>query len=134
MEFSLYIYIYIHVTALKYIYTWHSSSNYLVVNVPYVHLLPKYRPPFDVSLPPEDDPKFLACCVLSENLQQFDFGVSTSSTGDGYTNDFKWLHKYKSSGFISCERGARQLVHFYLSIDQEAFDSGACGQIDSNVW
>jgi hypothetical protein len=51
-----------------------SPSHYLAVNVPYVHLLPEYRAELDVSLPPEDDPKFLACCVLSENLPQFDFG------------------------------------------------------------
>jgi hypothetical protein len=69
-----------------------SSSHYHTVNVPYAHLLPEYRPQLDVSLPSEDDHKFLACCVLSENLPQFDFGVSTSSTGDEYT-DFKWPHK-----------------------------------------
>jgi hypothetical protein len=51
-----------------------SSSHYLAVNVPYVHLLPEYRAQLDVSMPPEDDPKFLAFCVLSENLPQFDFG------------------------------------------------------------
>jgi hypothetical protein len=68
------------------------SSHYLTVNVPYVHLLPEYRPQVDVSLPSEDDHKFLACCILSENLPQFDFGVSTSSTGDEYT-DFIWPHK-----------------------------------------
>jgi hypothetical protein len=51
-----------------------NSSHYLTVNVPFVHLLPEYRPQLDVSLPPEDDPKFLACCVLYENLSQFDFG------------------------------------------------------------
>jgi hypothetical protein len=51
-----------------------SSSHYLAVNVPFVHLLPEYRAQLDVSLPPEDDPKFLACCVLSANLTQFDFG------------------------------------------------------------
>jgi hypothetical protein len=50
-----------------------SPSHYLTVNVPYVHLLPEYRPQLDASLPPEDDPKFLACCVLSENLPPFDF-------------------------------------------------------------
>jgi hypothetical protein len=33
--------------------------------------LPKYRPQLYVSLSSEDDPKFLACCVLSENLLQF---------------------------------------------------------------
>jgi hypothetical protein len=51
-----------------------SVKLYLAVNVPYVHLLPEYWDQLDVSLPPEDDPKFLACCVLSENLPQFDFG------------------------------------------------------------
>jgi hypothetical protein len=50
-----------------------SSSHDLTVNVPYVHLLPEYRSQFDISLPPEDDPKSLACCVLPANLPQFDF-------------------------------------------------------------
>jgi hypothetical protein len=50
-----------------------SYSHYLTVKDPYVHLLPEYRPQLDVSLPPEDDPKLLACCVLSENLPKFDF-------------------------------------------------------------
>jgi hypothetical protein len=50
-----------------------SSSQYLKVNVPYVHLLPEYRTQLDVSLSPEDGRKFLACCLLSENLPQFDF-------------------------------------------------------------
>jgi hypothetical protein len=50
-----------------------SSSHYLTVNVPHVHLLPEYRPQLDVSLPPEDDPKFLARLILSENMQQFGF-------------------------------------------------------------
>jgi hypothetical protein len=86
-----------------------SSSHYLTVNVPYVHLLLEYGPQLDVSLPPEDDPKFLACCVLSENLPQFDFGVSSSSTGDEETNDFKWPHKYKSSGYKSGERGGQAI-------------------------
>jgi hypothetical protein len=36
----------------------------LTVNVPYVHMLPEYRPQLDISLPPEGDPKFLAFCVL----------------------------------------------------------------------
>jgi hypothetical protein len=52
-----------------------SSSHYLILNVPYAHLLPEQRPQLDVSLLPEDDPKILAACyALSENLQQFDFG------------------------------------------------------------
>jgi hypothetical protein len=50
------------------------SSHYLAVNIPYVHLMPEYRAQLDVSMPPEDNPKFLACCVLSENVPQFDFG------------------------------------------------------------
>jgi hypothetical protein len=45
-----------------------SSSYYLTVNVPYVHLLPEYRLQQGVSLTPEDDLKFLVCCMLSENL------------------------------------------------------------------
>jgi hypothetical protein len=40
----------------------------------YVHSLPQHRPQLDTSLPPEDESKFLAYCVLSENLPQFDFG------------------------------------------------------------
>jgi hypothetical protein len=48
------------------------SSYYLAVNAPYIHILPEHRPQLDVSLPPEDDPKFMACCILSENLPQFD--------------------------------------------------------------
>jgi hypothetical protein len=51
-----------------------SSSHYLTVNAPHVHLLPEYRPQLDFSLPPEDNPKFLACCVLSKTLPQFNFG------------------------------------------------------------
>jgi hypothetical protein len=49
-----------------------SYSHYL----PYVRLQYEYRSQLDVSLPPEDDSKFLACCVLSENLEQFDFWES----------------------------------------------------------
>jgi hypothetical protein len=45
-----------------------SSSHYPTVNVPHVHLLPEHRPQQDVSLPPEHNPKLLACCVLPENL------------------------------------------------------------------
>jgi hypothetical protein len=71
------------------------------VNVPHVHLLPGYRPQSDVSLPPEYNPKFLACGILCENLPHFDW-VSTSSTGDKYTNNLKCPRKLKSSG---CKAG-----------------------------
>jgi hypothetical protein len=54
-----------------------SSSHYLTVNVSHVHLLPEYRPQLDVSLSPEGDPKFLARRILSEKMQQFDFGEFT---------------------------------------------------------
>jgi hypothetical protein len=50
------------------------SSYYLTVNVPYVHLMPEYRFQLYISLPPEDEPKVLISCVLSENLPQFDIG------------------------------------------------------------
>jgi hypothetical protein len=51
-----------------------SCSHYLTVNVLYVHLLPEYRSQLNILLPPEDDPKFLAYCILPENLSQSDFG------------------------------------------------------------
>jgi hypothetical protein len=36
--------------------------------------------------------------------------VSTSSTGDNYTKDFKWPHKEKSREFKSDERGGQAVV------------------------
>jgi hypothetical protein len=42
-------------------FSWPDCNTHLTVNVPYVHLLPEYKPQFDVSLPAEDDPKFLTC-------------------------------------------------------------------------
>jgi hypothetical protein len=73
-----------------------SSSHYLTANVPYVHLLPKYRPERDVSLPPEDDPKIPACCVLSEHMTNFSLGTQLHFGGFPlhpvemeYTNGFK---------------------------------------------
>jgi hypothetical protein len=36
--------------------------------------VPEYKLELGISLPPEDDPKFLACFMLSENLISFDFG------------------------------------------------------------
>jgi hypothetical protein len=50
-----------------------SATHYIVVNVPYVYLLPEYSPQPEISLPSEDGPRFLVCCVLYENLPQFDF-------------------------------------------------------------
>jgi hypothetical protein len=96
------------------------SSCYLTVNVPYVHLLLQYRPQLDVSLPPKDNSKLLASCILSENLPQFNFrefpailNVPTS------INPVELNH-------MSME--TIQLVHLCLSTDQEAFDSGTYGQ------
>jgi hypothetical protein len=106
-----------------------SSSHYLTVNVAYVHLLPEYWPQLDVSLSPEDDPKFLACCLLSENVPQFDFGefphhpleINTPTILNGPT-------RINPVDLNQVSVEARQLVLLYLSIDQEAFDSGTCGQ------
>jgi hypothetical protein len=100
---------------------WHSA--------PYVHLLPEYRPQPDVALPYEDDPQFLACSVLSENLPQFDFGefphcpleINTPTILNGPTRRNS-VHLNQ----VSVE--ARQLVYLYLYTDQETFDSGTCGQ------
>jgi hypothetical protein len=108
-----------------------NSSHYLAVNVPYVHHLPEYRAQIDVSLPPEDDPKFLAGCLLSEILPQFDFGeflhhpleINTSTIlNDPIRRNVAYLHQESME--------ARQLVHLYLSTDQETFDSGTCEQLD----
>jgi hypothetical protein len=107
------------------------SSHYLTVNVSYVHLLPEYRPQLDVSLPSEDDHKFLACCVLSEILPQFDFGEFPHHTLE--TNTPTTLNGPTSRNPLDLNQvsvEAKELVHLYLSTDQETFDSGTCGQRD----
>jgi hypothetical protein len=107
------------------------SAHYLAVNVPYVHLLPEYRVQLDVSLPPEDEPKFLACCVLPENLPQFDFGEFPHHPLETITP--KILNGPTSRNTVDVNQmseDARQLVHLYLSTDQETYDSGTCGQQD----
>jgi hypothetical protein len=108
-----------------------SSSHYLTVNVPYVHLLPEYRPQLNVSLAPEDDPKFLACCILSENLPGFDFGGFPRHPLETITP--KILNGPPSRNSVDLSQmsvEARQMVHLYLATDQETFDSGTCGQRD----
>jgi hypothetical protein len=50
-----------------------ATSQYLTVDVPYVPLLPKYRPQLDTSLPPKDDPKILVCFILPEKLTEINF-------------------------------------------------------------
>jgi hypothetical protein len=111
-----------------------STSHNLTVNVPRVHLLPDYRPQLDVSLPSEDDPKFLACCVLSENMPHFDIGefpnhpleINTPTILNGPTRrNPVYLNQ------VSVE--ARHLDHLSLSTDQETFDSGTCGQRESAI-
>jgi hypothetical protein len=93
-----------------------------------VYLLPEYRLQLDVSLPPEDDPKFLACCLLSENLPHFDVGefphhplaTITPKILNGPTSiNPVYLNQ------MSVE--ARQLGHFLLSTHQETFDSVTSG-------
>jgi hypothetical protein len=87
-----------------------------------------------VSLPPKDDPKFLACWVLSENLLPFDFAEFSHYP-------LEWNTPMILSGPTSrnpvdlnqVRTKVRQLVHLFLSIDQETFKSGTCGQRDWNV-
>jgi hypothetical protein len=89
----------------------------------------------DLSLASHCHPKTIACCVLSENLPQFDFrefahhplemNISMILNGPTSINPV-------DINQMSME--ARQLVHLYASIDQETFDSGTCWQRDSNVW
>jgi hypothetical protein len=107
------------------------SSNYLTLNVPYVHLLPEYRLQLDVSLPPEVNPTFLECCVLSEHQPQSDFRefahhpleTNTPTILDGPTG-----RNPVDLNQVSVE--VRRLVHLYLSNDQEISDSGIFGQRD----
>jgi hypothetical protein len=107
------------------------SSHDLTVNVPYVRLLPEYRPQLDISLPPEDDPKFVACCILSENVPQF--SVQKFSHHPSNTNTPTFLNGLASRNPVDLNQvsvEARQLVHLYLSTDQETFNSGTCRQRD----
>jgi hypothetical protein len=68
---------------------------------------------------------------LSENLPQFDFGefphhpleINTPTILNGSTSINPVYLNQESVE-------ARQLLHLYLSTDQETFDSGTCGQRD----
>jgi hypothetical protein len=104
------------------------SSHYFTVNVPYVYLPHEYRPKLDVSLPPEDDPKFLTC-VLPENLPQFDFGEFPHHPQE--MNTPLILNDPTSKNPLDLNQlgvEVRQLVPLYLSTNQETFDSGTCRQ------
>jgi hypothetical protein len=84
-----------------------------------------------VSLPPEDDPKFLKCYVFSENLIKFNFGKFPNYPL--VTNTLTISKGPLSINLVDLNQvnvEARQLVHLSLSTDQETFDSGACGQRD----
>jgi hypothetical protein len=80
-----------------------SSILYSTLNVPPGHLLPDHRPQLDFSLPPEDDPKFLACCVLSENLP-LETNKQAILNGPTSRNPVE-LHKVS---------GGQAVVHLYL--------------------
>jgi hypothetical protein len=108
-----------------------SSSYYLEINVPYVHLLLEYWAQLYVSLPPEENPKFLTCCILSENLPQFNFEEFPLHPLE--TIMPKILNGSTSINPVDLNQmsvAARQLVHLYLSTDQETFNSGTCEQRD----
>jgi hypothetical protein len=80
-------------------------------------------------LPPEDDPKFLACCVLSENLPQLSLGEFPHYALE--TNTPTILNGPTSRNPVDLNQvsmEARQLICLFLSTDQETFDSGTCGQ------
>jgi hypothetical protein len=88
-----------------------------------------FRPQHNISLTPEDIPKFLTCCVLSENLPQFYFGEIPHHPLD--TNIATILNVPTSRNPVDLNQvsmEARQLVHVYLSTNQETFDSGTFGQ------
>jgi hypothetical protein len=92
-------------------------SLYLTVNVPYVHRLPQYRPQLEVSLPLEDDANILVCCVLSENLTQFNFGELPHHplVINIAMILYNLISRYRVDlNQVSVE--ARQLPHLYLAI------------------
>jgi hypothetical protein len=86
-----------------------SSSHYLTENVPYVHLLSEYRSQLDVPLSPEDGREFLACCLLFENLPQFDFGEFPHHPLETNTPTILNGPTQKSSRFKSGERGGHAI-------------------------
>jgi hypothetical protein len=100
------------------------SSHCPTVNV---HRLPEYWPHLDVLLLPEGDPEFLACCVPSESLTQFDFNKFPHHPLQVNTplilNDPTSRNPVDLSQ-VSVE--ASPLPHIYLITDQETFDSGIC--------
>jgi hypothetical protein len=108
-----------------------SFLHYLTVKVPYVHLLPEYRPQLDISLPSKGDSKFLACCVLPGHLPQFNFGEFPYHPLE--TNTPTILNGPTSRNPVALNQVSvetRQLVHLYLSTTQETFDSDTCRQRD----
>jgi hypothetical protein len=88
-----------------------SSSHYLTINVPHVHLLPEHRGQINVSLPPQDNPK-------SENLPEFNFEEFPHHPPE--TNTPTILNGTISMNSMDLNQEsveARHLVHIYLSTD-----------------
>jgi hypothetical protein len=96
------------------------------LNGPYFHLLPEYRPHLYVSSPPEGNPKFLA---LSENLPQLDFEEfpyhPLETNIPTILNDPTNIHTVTLNQ-VTVETG--QIVHLYISTDQEPFDYVPAGR------
>lgn len=110
-----------------------SPSYYHRVNVLCVHFLPEYRSHLHISLPPKDYPKFLACCVLPENLPQFYFWELPYYLLEMNTGILIGPTSKNPLDLNQAKIEVRQLVHFYLSINQETSNSGTWGQQGWNV-
>jgi hypothetical protein len=100
-----------------------TPSHYLTVNVPYVHPLSEYWPQLNVSLPPEYEPKFFPCRVLSENIPQFNFGEFPLLPLETNTPVLNVLISRNPVDLNEVSMKARQSIHLYLSTDQKTFDS-----------
>jgi hypothetical protein len=107
-----------------------SYSDYLTVNDPYIYLLPEYRSHLDVSLPTEVHPKFLEYCVLPADAPQFSIWAfphhpleMTSTTSNDPTS-----RNPVALNQVSAE--ATQMVHPYVSTDQETFQVPAANEAE----
>jgi hypothetical protein len=112
-----------------------SSSHYLTANVPYIHPLPEFKHHLTSQCPRKQNPRFLACCILSEILPQFDFGdYSHHPLETGTSTILNGPINRNSVDLNRVSMEARRLMHLYLPTDQETFDSGTCRQWNWSVW
>jgi hypothetical protein len=106
-----------------------SSSYYFTVNVPYDLFLPEYRLQPDVSLHPKTIPNswhVAYCLTIYHNPISGSFLIIHWRR---IQQPFKMASTCRNPvdlNQVSVE--VKQLVHMYISLDQETFDSDKCRQ------